>query len=109
MLIKHIVNQKKAQTLLEYTTIFIIVSAVFMTAQIMIKRGIQGAIKTVADQIGNQEEADQDFKTEFLQNQLVNQNTNSEKEEKEFFGKKTYTYRDQTTMSSTSIMDMGVH
>ena len=45
---------RKAQSMLEYTILLIIVVAAFMTMQIYIKRGFQGRWKQAADGLGDQ-------------------------------------------------------
>jgi Flp pilus assembly pilin Flp len=49
----------QGQTIIEYTVVLGIVVTALIALQPMIKRASQGMIKLVADQIGNQEEADQ--------------------------------------------------
>ena len=50
---------QKGQTIIEYSLLLGIVLVVIIAMQPMIKRAGQGMIKVVADQIGNQQEADQ--------------------------------------------------
>ena len=52
---------KRAQTLLEYSIILGVIVGIFITLNTLIKRNVQGMIKTAADQIGTQENAEQDF------------------------------------------------
>lgn len=52
-------NKNKGQTLLEYTLLIGVVMLIFFAMSPMIKRSAQGVIKTVADQIGEQVNADQ--------------------------------------------------
>ncbi|MBF0533100.1 MAG: hypothetical protein HQL23_08420 [Candidatus Omnitrophica bacterium] len=51
----------RAQSMLEYTMVIGVVVALLMSMTIMLKRGAQSMIKTVADQVGSQINSDQDF------------------------------------------------
>ena len=59
----------KAQTLLEYLILIGIVTVVLFAMYHAVKRGIQSVIKITADQIGNQQRADQ--KEPFLSNAAI--------------------------------------
>jgi len=59
MMRKTIKSSRDAQTMLEYSIVLSIVALVFIGMQPFLQRGIQGMIKVVGDQIGNQETADQ--------------------------------------------------
>jgi len=52
-------KRKKGQTFIEYTLLIAIILAVLSAATPMIRRGIQGMIKVVADQVGRQQNAEQ--------------------------------------------------
>jgi hypothetical protein len=52
---------KHGQTILEYTIIVGIVTVVLFYMGTAIKRGEQSLVKVTADQVGNQQNADQDF------------------------------------------------
>jgi uncharacterized protein (UPF0333 family) len=54
----------KGQTLLEYTVVVGLVLLILVTMSPLMKRTIQGMVKGVADQIGNQKDSDQDFNSE---------------------------------------------
>lgn len=47
----------KAQSLIEYSLILAIVGAALIGMQLYMKRGLQGVVKTAADQLGTQEGA----------------------------------------------------
>ncbi len=49
----------RGQTILEYTLIAGIITAVLYYMGTGIKRGVQSMVKVAADQVGNQQEADQ--------------------------------------------------
>lgn len=48
---------RKAQSLIEYSLILAIIGAVLLGMQVYMKRGIQGVVKTAADQLGPQQGA----------------------------------------------------
>ena len=52
---------RRGQTILEYTIIVGIVAVVLSYMGVTIKRGLQSLVKVTADQVGNQQNADQDF------------------------------------------------
>ena len=54
-------GDRSGQNLLEYTIILSVVITIFITLNPLIKRTVQGMIRTAADQIGNQEGAEQEF------------------------------------------------
>ena len=51
----------RGQSILEYTMIIGILTVVLFYMGTGIKRGVQSIVKVTADQVGNQQEADQDF------------------------------------------------
>jgi Tfp pilus assembly protein PilE len=53
--------RRRGQTILEYTIIIGIVAVVLSFMGTSFKRGIQSLVKVTADQVGNQQNADQDF------------------------------------------------
>ena len=98
-------NKRKAQTFLEYTMLLVIVSLVLATMQTMFKRAIQGTIKTVADQIGRQENAEQDFSNDgggFTNAQISFTDSTSEKTQQEFYGNITYIESEELKTRSTA-------
>ncbi len=51
-------NQKKGQSTLEYATLVVIIIGALISIQVYIKRGIQGRLKSAADDIGDQYSTD---------------------------------------------------
>ena len=47
-------NQKRGQSTLEYAVLVIIIIAALLSIQVYIKRGVQGRLKSSADDIGDQ-------------------------------------------------------
>ncbi|MDP8213460.1 MAG: hypothetical protein P9X22_09290 [Candidatus Zapsychrus exili] len=108
MKIKKILFENKAQTILEYAAILSIVSIALITMNPMIKRALQGAIRTVADQIGTQNGAEQDFDSGFLNESQTSSRATSFKQVEQQLGNTIYTYDDSTDMESTAYSDLGV-
>jgi len=52
---------RRGQSILEYTMLVAILTVVLYYMGTGIKRGVQSLVKVTADQIGNQQNADQDF------------------------------------------------
>lgn len=111
--------QTRAQTLLEYSVILGVITAVVFAMNPMIKRASQGAIKLVADQIGNQEAADQfsqsvgneEFEPYVRGGHLINSVTESRstsiKRRLEDVGDLEYEYDDTTVIGSEQKTDLG--
>ncbi|MDE1921243.1 MAG: hypothetical protein KGJ09_05485 [Candidatus Omnitrophica bacterium] len=47
-------NQKRGQSFLEYSVMIVVVVGALLTLQVYIKRGVQGRLKSAADDIGDQ-------------------------------------------------------
>jgi len=47
-------GQKRGQVILEYAVLIVIIIGALLTIQIYIKRGVQGRLKSAADDIGDQ-------------------------------------------------------
>ncbi len=47
-------NQKRAQSTLEYAVLVIVIIGALLSIQVYIKRGVQGRLKSAADDIGDQ-------------------------------------------------------
>jgi hypothetical protein len=65
---------RRGQTILEYTIIVGIVTMVIFYMGTGIKRGFQSLVKVTADQVGNQQNADQDF-TDQRQGYMIGSNS----------------------------------
>jgi cytoskeletal protein RodZ len=50
----HYFNQKRGQSTLEYIVLIVVIIGALLTIQVYIKRGIQGRLKSSADDIGDQ-------------------------------------------------------
>jgi len=47
-------NQKRGQSTLEYAVLIIVIIGALLTIQVYIKRGVQGRLRSAADDIGDQ-------------------------------------------------------
>ena len=65
-------NQKRGQSTLEYAVLIVIIIGALLTIQIYIKRGVQGRLKSAADDIGDQYS---DGNTNSIQTTIRNSNT----------------------------------
>lgn len=65
---------RRGQSILEYTMIVTILTVVLYYMGTSIKRGVQSLVKVTADQVGNQQNADQDF-NDTQQGYMVASNT----------------------------------
>lgn len=102
-------KDNKAQSILEYSLIVGIVTIIFFNMGTFLKRGTQGMIKTVADQIGDQRNADQRFVLEdgFLRNSFVETDAAIEKSLGDDTGVVTTYYNDRTHSQSISETGLG--
>jgi len=107
MLRQHCDGDRKAQIFLEYVIVIGAVVLAMLAMNTMIKRGTQGMVKVVADQLGNQAAADQQFGSGFLEEQYTTTRTTATKLKREFLGNTTYTYGDVTQITSDVIINMG--
>ena len=47
-------NQRRGQSTLEYAVLIVVIIGALLTLQVYIKRGVQGRLKSAADDIGDQ-------------------------------------------------------
>jgi len=107
MLRQHYDRGQKAQIFLEYVMVIGAVVLAMLSMNILIKRGTQGMIKVVADQMGNQAAADQQFNSGFLVSQYTTSGSTITKVKGEFIGNTTYTYGDVVNINTDTIINMG--
>jgi Flp pilus assembly pilin Flp len=70
-------NQRRGQSTLEYAVLIVVIIGALLTIQVYIKRGVQGRLKSAADDIGDQYSDG---------NTNVVMTTNTSKEQEETFG-----------------------
>ncbi|MBU0468630.1 MAG: hypothetical protein KKF78_06550 [Candidatus Omnitrophica bacterium] len=102
-------KNNKAQSILEYSLIVGMVTVIFFNMGTFLKRGTQGMIKTVADQIGTQRNADQIFDIEegFMVNAFVDVDAATETTRGESAGVVTHYYNDRMHSESTTETGLG--
>lgn len=101
-------KEEGGQTFLEYTLLFGIVVAIIVALSPLMKRGVQAAVKSVADQVGIQQCAEQkggeDGKIDyvFTQAKMRKQKTLIER-----VGNIMYQYDDETSTSIEQLVNSG--
>lgn len=100
---------RKAQTILEYTIVMGVIVVIMFAMGPMIRRGIQSLIKTVADEIGIQRNADQRFDDSgHLVSSGISTNATVDKVTSEGgTGTTVYSYNDTTGTISATVVDLG--
>lgn len=101
---------RDAQTILEYTMLFGILTSLLIAMTPLLRQGIQGMVKGVADQIGIQQNADQRGGSKgYLVNYLASTSINREKNVRERLGDVTYNFiTDETSTQSETFSIIGV-
>jgi hypothetical protein len=103
----------KGQTIIEYSLVLGIIVTVVLAMQPMIKRAGQAMIKMVADEIGNQQEADQRafYENSLAEGHLDYANSISQSiidtQTVEFMGATSYTHDDLITTSTDQSSNLG--
>ena len=93
---------------MEYTIVIGTVVLIIFAMSTMVKRGTQGMIKVVADQIGVQENAEQSFDdTGHLVNSYTSTRTTGDKTRIEFNTTVSYIFGDVTISESTTVVNLG--
>ena len=93
---KHTKNTK-GQTILEYISLVGIVVLVIVAMSTHIRRSIQGMVRMVSDQMGNQQKSEQAFdETGHLVNSITTAGIVTDKEKRERPGTVSYIFNDRT-------------
>lgn len=101
-------KDQRGQIFMEYVIVIAVIALVMIAMSTMIKRGTQGMIKVVADQIGDQINAEQRFdETGFLESSYTSTRTVTSKTKTELIGTTTYTFGDSTSIASETHINMG--
>ena len=99
---------EKGQSLIEYTIVLGLVIAVLMAMGVMFKRSAQGMIKVVADQVGRQQNADQDFSQgQYLVSSETDTEAHQSRRTQELLGSTTYLYGDTATRRTATLLNLG--
>lgn len=108
MLRRSLKKNNQAQIFLEYTIIVGTVVMILIAMNVMIKRGIQGMVKSVADQIGNQAAAEQKFdESGHLESQYASTRVSADKTTRELVGVTNYVYDDTVTSDTATVSNLG--
>lgn len=109
--IKKIARGKSStgQTILEYVAVIGLAIAVLMAMGPMMRRGIQGMIRLVADQVGDQRSADQlaDDKYGHLINSVAISRARIDKVTKDRVGEVNYIYEDRAVSGTRTFANLG--
>ena len=93
---------------MEYTMVIGVIAVTLMAMNVMVKRGIQGMIKTVADQVGTQINAEQTFgDTGYLESSNTISYVTTEKTTVEFAGNVVYGYDNEIITETATVSDLG--
>ena len=99
---------KKAQAILEYTTVLGVIIIIMFTMGPMLKRGTQSLIKLVADQVGAQQNAEQKFdESGHLEASYTATRSFTDKQDQDFAGTTRYLFADSTTTETNAFMNLG--
>ncbi|MBN1870029.1 MAG: hypothetical protein JW847_05585 [Candidatus Omnitrophica bacterium] len=108
MLRRALKGNAKAQVFLEYTIIIGVIVTVLIAMNTMIKRGIQGMVKSVSDQIGAQANAEQKFdEGGHLEAQYSTSRTTADQTTTELMGITNYIYDDIAAYASNTVTNLG--
>jgi len=101
--------RKTGQTMIEYIIVLGVVVIVFFAMTPLIRRASQGMIKVVADQVGTQQGADQDFSrtTGFLANSETITQVHINQATTDILNEIKYTYDDAVTTKAGSNTNLG--
>ncbi|MBZ0165295.1 MAG: hypothetical protein K8I00_00710, partial [Candidatus Omnitrophica bacterium] len=109
-MLRNLAHKQKAQSMIEYTTIMITIIAIVAAMSTIIRRGSQGWIKLVADQIGVQNLADQKF-NDIRQSQLDSSyslvRSDTQKRTLEVAGVINYIFDDVIQTDGNQVLNMG--
>ena len=102
-------GQLKAQALLEYTVLIGVIAVVLFAMFLAVKRGIQSVVKLTADQVGNQQRAEQIVTptSGYLIESYSASRANNRKQAKELAGDKEYIYDESAGAFSNSLYNLG--
>ncbi len=101
-------NSLTGQIFIEYTIVIGVIVLVIFAMGTTIKRGTQAMIKTVADEVGNQAGADQQFDdTGHLESSHTATHTRASRTIDEFLGNTMYGYDEVTTSAVDISINLG--
>ena len=92
---------------MEYVIIVSVVILVLMAMSTLIKRGTQGMIKVVADEIGIQVGSEQNADEGYLKSSAGLTRTSADKTTIEFIGNTEYLYDDEVITMQNALINLG--
>jgi len=100
---------QKGQTFIEYTIILGVIVGLLFAMTPLVKRETQAMIKIVADQVGVQKNAEQEFGDGgYMKSSSSDMQVSKDKQTQETGGSTRYTFDDETRVSSVTDIDLGV-
>jgi hypothetical protein len=102
-------ESRDAQSLLEYILLIGIITTSLLAMGTLLKRGIQGIVKITADQIGNQQNAEQKITptSGYLIEAYTSTQSNIKKNTRELNGAVDYIFDDRVDTFSNSLVNLG--
>ncbi|MBF0483768.1 MAG: hypothetical protein HQL25_03570 [Candidatus Omnitrophica bacterium] len=100
-------QRKKAQTFVEYSLILGVIVVTILALRPMIMRGGQSMVKTMTDQIANQQSAEQDFSQGYLKEQKEKVATDARRYKGENRGNYFFGYNETTRTTMNMTYNMG--
>ena len=94
--------------MIEYTLVMGIIVTIIFAMGPMIRRGLQGMIKVVSDQVGNQEASEQLFDDQgHLESSFTKVDARFVKNIQDQYGRTTYAYGDRIETTSNVYLNLG--
>lgn len=101
-------NNYRAQSMMEYVTLVAVAVSVLIAMSAYLRRGVQGMVRTVADQVGDQQGAEQKLDDSgHLINAVTVTRSTMDKNTRERVGTVNYIFSDVTQTFSTSTVNAG--
>ena len=98
----------KGQTILEYLSLVGLIVLVMVTMSTSVRRGIQGMVRTVADQLGSQKKSEQAFdETGHLVSSVSISGATMGKQTVERTGTINYIFNDRTDSQTDTFLNLG--
>ncbi len=108
---KNFINKRKkkeAQTIVEYTVILGVIVTLLVAASPLLKRSIQGMVRLVADQVGNQQNAEQPGgEAGHLVDSYTITRVDTDKRTIESLGSTNFIYDDRVRADTTLLSNQG--
>ena len=101
-------NNYRGQSMLEYVTLVAVALSVLIAMSAYLRRGVQGMVRTVSDQIGDQQGAEQKFDDSgHLINAVTVTRSTIDKQTRESAGVINYIFSDTVATQEISIVNAG--